>query len=348
MSTQTRNGDATDDAVSNADRGPVFVAGYPRSGTTLVYRILAQDHQFGAVCDSDSAHETAISVYMNPLTDLRAVYRQPWPGWRSVITDTEQFDRFATSVSSLGRLRRTLEGWLTRQVFRDSGYLVSPMDVDSLATRGNVDPAAAAAVRRLAMRISARRRVVREFVDLYTQASGAHRFLEKYPFNYYRYVELHEALPEARFVHVFRDPRDVYASMVHRARLELRETIPIGRVSWMILAAQTFARDWLASIRAAIAFRRLAPDRILLLRYEDITANAAATLHVLGRFTGVDPSLFPLTDDRAFHDPDKKFPLSSSVPIANSGRFLGEVHMGDLASISRTCAPVLATLGYSA
>lgn len=315
---------------SPADDRPVFLAGYPRSGTTLLYRLLADFPEFTSVrTEGDTAHENAISAFMNPLFDLSAVYRQVWPPWRAVIRDERRFDEFARRMGP-GPARALLERTLTRHVFRDAALLEAPLDVDSLSVRGRHDPAARPALRRAAMRLSRRRAVVRGFLDLYGEQAGAPRVLEKYPFAYYRLVELAVALPSARFVFLVRDPRDVFASMVHRARRELAGRIPIGRVSWMILSPEVFARDWLNALRAARAFAAREPGRIRLVRYEDLTGAPAATLAALGSFLGL-----------AAAGP------SSVTPRVNPGH-RDQLTGSDLDAIRRDCGPALAELGYPA
>nr|MDT0658194.1 sulfotransferase [Micromonospora sp. DSM 115978] len=327
------------------------MSGYPRSGTTLLYRLLAQDPQFAAVRDTgDSAHETAIAVYMNPRADLTAVYRRPWPGWSTVIRDEPGFDRFATRVGRLGFLRHRWEQLLTRLVFRDEEFLRSPLDVDSLYTRGWADPAARLRLRATAMRVSRRRVVLREFLTLYAEQAGAGRVLEKYPYNYCRLPELAAALPGARFVFLVRDPVDVFASMVHRARVELRERVPVGRVSWMVMSADAFVRDWQGSVRAAWAFARYAPGRLLFLRYEDLTSSPSEVVPWLADFLDLDVANLVVPDGSGSQEPDplRRFPLQSAVPTANAGRWLAELADVDVATIRGGCADALAELGYRA
>ena len=329
-----------------ADNSPVFVAGYPRSGTTLLYRILARSLEFAAVREAgDYSHEIAISVYMNPLLDLRRVYRQPWPTWRTVIADERHFDEFAYRMCQLSVPRRLIEQILTEYVFKDGAFLRSPLDVDSLSVRGLRDPAARPRLRRAAMRLSRRKQVVRAFLNLYAEQASAPRILEKYPFTYYRFDELATALPQARFVFLVRHPCDVFASMVRRARLELRDRIPIGRVSWMLLSADAFVQDWLSSLRAGRSFASRMPQRAMIVRYEDLSGDPRGTIRQIASFLNLaGDDLF--TDTAELPDPRRRFPLSSAAPVVNAGRYLAELADEDLATIRLGCERVLAELGY--
>jgi len=330
-----------------SDNSPVFVAGYPRSGTTLVYRILARSPEFAAVREAgDYSHEIAISVYMNPLIDLRRVYRQPWPTWRAVIADERYFDEFARQMGHLSLPQRLIEQILTRHVFQDGAFLRSPLDVDSLSVRGLRDPAARPRIRRAAMRLSRRKEVVRAFLNLYAEQASAPRILEKYPFTYYRFDELATALPQARFVFLVRHPCDVFASMVRRARLELRDRIPIGRVSWMLLSADTFVQDWLSALRAGRSFASRMPRRAMIVRYEDLGEDPHGTIRRIASFLDLAWDDL-ITDAAGLPDPRRRFPLSSAAPVVNTGRYLAELSDEDLATIRQGCEGALAELGYA-
>jgi hypothetical protein len=207
--------------------------------------------------------------------------------------------------------------------------------------------AARARVRRAAMLVSRRTRVIREFLDLYAGQAGTSRVLEKYPFTYYRFEEIALAAPSARFIFLVRHPCDVFASLVRRARVELREHIAIGQVSWMLLSADAFAQDWLWALGAGQSFARRTPDRVLLVRYEDLTEKPTRVLPEIAAFAGVDAQEL-IADDPQDPDPRRRFPLSSATPVANAGRYLDEVADADLAIIRARCADALAGLRYQA
>lgn len=326
-------------------REAVFVAGYPRSGTTLLYRVLTRCPEFGGIdrSDTDKAFETGLSAYTNPSLDFAAVYRQVWPHWRELVSEdelTQVMRRYATP----GVMRERIEAALTRHVFRDGAVAAAPGDVDSLAVRGWWG-AASARRRRWAMRISWRRRLIGDLTAVLATSSGGTRLLDKFPFHYERYVELSVALPDARFVHVYRHPLDVFASMVRRARLELTERIPMAKAAWLVLSAEAFAHDWLRAHRAATEFAALEPSRILTVCYEDLTNEPNSQLHRIAAFT--EATLPTDVDiDTPRRDPTRRFPLTGAHPVPNSGLHRDCLHDADIETILRRCAPVLTELGY--
>ena len=98
---------------------------------------------------------------------------------------------------------------------------------------------------------------MRAFYGLYAERHGKSRWGDKSPSYVRRMRRVHAVLPEARFVHLIRDGRDVALSQleVHHGADEVTEA----------------AADWVAGIeKARRASRRL--DGYLELRYEDLVS----------------------------------------------------------------------------
>jgi Sulfotransferase family len=132
------------------------------------------------------------------------------------------------------------------------------LDADELRQRiGAVDPLDAGGA-------------IRAFYELYAEKQGKPRWGDKTPGYGTRMRRIGKALPEARFVHVIRDGRDVVAS---RARRSQREPLPV----------EVAAKRWK---RRVISTRKRAEgvERYLEMRYEDLVAEPEASLRSVCAF----------------------------------------------------------------
>lgn len=116
--------------------------------------------------------------------------------------------------------------------------------------------------------------IMSEFADRH----GKSRWSEKSPGQ--AVDAAHALFPDAQFVHIIRDPRDVVASSLE--------------APWTDTDAATIAREWLSfTLRSIRAGLRLGPSRFLQIRYEDLTRDPAAVLRVVCAFLGerYDPTM---------------------------------------------------------
>jgi hypothetical protein len=119
---------------------------------------------------------------------------------------------------------------------------------------------------------------IRAFFRLYAERHGKTRFGEKTP----RYVEsidaIAQALPEARFIHMIRDGRDVALS-TNKRLVELRDTTPVP--------IERMAKRWRGRIAGA---RRAAGanGHYLEIRYEDLVLDTEPVLRRVAEFVDLD------------------------------------------------------------
>ena len=105
---------------------------------------------------------------------------------------------------------------------------------------------------------------IRAFYELYAEKRGKPRWGDKTPGYATKMRRIQKALPEARFVHIIRDGRDVVAS---RARRSQREPLPVD----------VAARRWKRRIISTRG-RAEGVDHYAEVRYEELVAEPEATL----------------------------------------------------------------------
>jgi Sulfotransferase family len=102
---------------------------------------------------------------------------------------------------------------------------------------------------------------VRRVYALYAQIKGKPRYGDKTPYNVIKISDLAAVFPEARFIHLIRDGRDVALSLMdHR---------------WGDAGMVKAARFWKdRTRRGRDAGHRLGPNRYIEIRYEDLVQDA--------------------------------------------------------------------------
>jgi len=106
-------------------------------------------------------------------------------------------------------------------------------------------------------------------------------FLDKTPTNTLYLAEISELLPESRFIHILRDPRDVVASLLAASRT--------WGAGWAPRDPRAAIKVWLKAVRAASQSAKKIPTRQFLeVRYERLLAAPEETLADIARFLNLE------------------------------------------------------------
>ncbi len=213
------------------DDGPVFVAGIERSGTSLIYALLA-------------SHP---NLAMTRRTNL-------WTHFFNQYGDLSRAENFDRCLAGMLRYKRLLRlgpnpGRIRREFWQG-------------------DPSYA--------------RLFALLEQHYAEGLGKPRWGDK-SLNTERYADqIFAAYPNARILHMIRDPRDRYASALTRWKVS-RGGVGAGTALW------------LSSIGLARRNHRRYPDRYMILRYETLASQPEATLGEVCAFIGEAPTPATLT-----------------------------------------------------
>jgi hypothetical protein len=168
-----------------------------------------------------------------------------------------------------------------------------------------------------------------------SSTGAASRWVEKSPYNEYYTRQIFEWWPQARCLHILRDPRDNYASY--------RRKHP----DW---SAEFFSANWKRSTQAGIDNQqRYGQGRYLILRYEDLTRAPEEHLRRLAEFLEIDWNASMAAPTRAgaqwsgnsmFAD---QFQGISASPVA---RWKENLSSQDAAVIEIMTRPCLQTFRY--
>ncbi len=160
-------------------------------------------------------------------------------------------------------------------------------------------------------------------------------WVEKSPYNEYFADQIFDWWPQARCIHIVRDPRDNFVSYQRK------------HPGW---EAEFFSKNWLRSTQAGVQNqRRFSPEKYMLLRYEDLTSSPQERINDLVSFLKIewDDSLAEPTrageqwqGNSMFSN---QFESISSAPVA---RWKEKLDQSDAAVISLMTRPIIETLGY--
>jgi hypothetical protein len=257
--------------MSGEEPGPLFVVGAPRSGTSLLYKLLCL-HPEAAWISNWSRRAPAVPA----IAALNRLARRPSPRRRSV-----WFGSDAANAYVYGRRRPLWER-------------LYPMPVEGEPLYRHCGIGQGAADRPAEDRQAACLR--RAFAGL-QRWSGGRVLVSKRIANNQRIPFLTAAFPDARFLHLIRDGRAVAYSL---SRVDWWEDGVVwwygdtprrwrerGGDPWELVATH-WVRE-LASIGEGLA--TVAPDRRLELRYEALVGEPARVLERAAGFAGlpVDP-----------------------------------------------------------
>jgi omega-hydroxy-beta-dihydromenaquinone-9 sulfotransferase len=126
-------------------------------------------------------------------------------------------------------------------------------------------------------------------MDEIRRMTGARLLVEQTPRNIFYASHLLDTIPDARVVHVMRDPRAVLASQ--KRRYQLRKlggrNVPLTEVArlWLNYHPITMVRLWLAATREAMALD--GHPRFSIVRYEDLVLDSRQAVETLCRELGL-------------------------------------------------------------
>jgi hypothetical protein len=232
---------------------PVFIGGSGRSGTTVTLNLLQRHPQFHA----SLPREIKFLTSRHGLLDL--VYTRPF----SVEEDLHGY-RYNLVSRILPLLRRDHMEYFTNNLFNrwwsEEGKAGKARGLVQSVSLEVVENAHNEFIRTFALdRASAAREFFYSLADAQINKDALY-FGDSTPVNMMHADQIHELLPEARFINVLRDGRDVAVSI---SKERWGPNDPYEGLSW-----------WANRVhRAAVALKRVDPNSVLQLRIEDLIVH---------------------------------------------------------------------------
>lgn len=252
--------------------------------------------------------------------------------------ETEFFMRFAPQLDAAAasgdnlKWQKALRNW-----FRSVRWIDQQIDSEQF-------------LQHLAHRKKSAREAFRTLIELHAVHANVSRIGEKSPHHCRHVQTIRKMFPQAKFIHLYRDPRDVVAS---------RLTMP-----WSDGSHLAIAREWDRIAQQHFRDTRgLPPSTYTSVRFETLVTESQTEIEVrrLCKFLGesFEHRMLNRADSRdhlpeaanqpAFTDREKPWKIRASAPITNSriGTFKNLLSPRKVAGIERICARSMAQLQYT-
>jgi hypothetical protein len=194
------------------------------------------------------------------------------------------------------------------------------------------------------------RQFIEGLVQNFRQTSGKPRWAEKTPHNVLFMVPLGEIFPDARFLHVIRDGRDVACSLITMDWVN-----PLTGRKWdyvqNIASAARYWREVVTLARQQAQHPTLV-DRVLEVRYESLVAKPEATMRQVLAFLGEpwDEGVLAHHKKERGKEPIEASTRQAARPInsASIGRWRDEMTQADRSAFKTEAGTLLRESGYAA
>ena len=291
---------------------PIFIVGVPRSGTTLLYRLLGQ-HPSLAWFSKNTLKKFLTEDFLQAIYLRRRVF-----GLRNIPYPLDSFNnRFFSTLETPGEF-----GDLWRNVFvGDWNPKISEKNLEVLK---------------------------KTIVDILNEKQKK-RFLSKYPRNSIWIPMINKCFPNSKFVHIIRDGRDVVNSMLRRSKENPSEYFGIPLKSSEkkeMNQIEKHATQWIQVIKEIKnSFENLNKGQFIEIRYEDLVQFPKENLDKITKFCELEKYDYVFTKDDHVFNKNKKdksnWEFLAHPIIENKNK----THENDL-PIKKYLTPTLKELNY--
>jgi hypothetical protein len=267
-------------------RSHVFVIGFPRSGTTLLKRLI-ESHSAFVINQKNSPDG---SMFYTPETHLFSLVYQnrlatePWDeNIVQFFNDPEAFRKYKNSIKN----RLFFQKYFLRKIFRYRYFT-------ALLNRTG-SHAGSHFFRLLYYVASMNKAVVERFFYHASVARGGQRIIEKTPYHYEFVSEILYSFAAAKIIFISRHPVDVYSSFRKRAQADK---------TWPDISVAAFCQRYRACYESISWHLKRKPIHILSIQYEQLVENPETAFKMVCAFIGEDFEASCLAGDKSLKGPE--------------------------------------------
>jgi hypothetical protein len=296
--------------ISDFSTNPVFICGHPKAGTSLLTSLL-DGHPALVVypeetlffrrflpASEDKSADEKLALADELLIQIFQWNQEAPPEHQKDFTDRDY------STIDFDQVHQILKEYVHREGATDKDYLEG---------------------------------AVNAFGEVSGSLTDKSRYwVEKSPYNEFYTEQIFNKWPEAKCIHIVRDPRDNYASY------------KVKHPSWTV---KTFAKNWNRSTKTGLANQKaFGKDRYHIVRFEDLLRNPESETRNLAEFLNLewDEALLQPTRVGAKWAGNSMFALTyKSISTDPIGRWKTKTSLSDLAILQTIAHKLMGEMGYA-
>lgn len=292
---------------------PIFIVGAPRSGTSLLYRFLAQHNDLGWF-----SHNTVKNFLTEKFLRFISLRRRIF-GLNNIPYPIGGFNpRFFSTIES------PVEGGLLWD-------LVFQGDWDASISEQNLN-------------------IIKKTIKEILANKKKKRFLSKYPRNSIKIPLIDQAFPNSKFIHIVRDGRAVVNSMIRRSGEDPSGYFGIPLKTNDIQEMNKIQKHSVQWVQVIESIRNdakyLQPDQFFEVKYEDLVRNTEECLDKITRFSDLPPSNYAYIKDGITKNIENKEPFCWELMTLEKIENKNLSHEND-SEIEKYISNTLKDLGYT-
>jgi hypothetical protein len=288
---------------------PVFIAGHPKSGTSLLRSVLDSHPELVAYPEETSFFRRYLPKTVEASLDKKLALSDQYLThifeWNQENPPSHQAgfpDRDYSNIPVV-EVRKTVRQYISQRFIHDGDMLSA---------------------------------VILAFGKVTGQLTAlSHHWVEKTPYNEHYAAQIFQWWPDAKIVHTVRDPRDNYASYHRKHKDWSPESFAMNWVDSTQVGLNNL--------------ECYGPNRYLILRFEDLTSLPEAKLSELCQFLGIndDPSLRqPVRGGKPWGGNSMFADQFTSISAAPVGRWTETLNPGEVATLELIAGHVMNRLSY--
>lgn len=189
--------------------------------------------------------------------------------------------------------------------------------------------------------------LIRLFFAVAREARDVERLLEKTPRHLDHLAAIERIFPHAQVLACVRHPVDVYSSYRKKKILKERQGTLTEKHRWLDKSPKGFARKFTGWVQAMSAATARAPERLRVVRYEDLTSDPRALLRGLCAFLSEPFDESAMFDELSVERDAFGSPRPGHRIVANEKSWTEFLDEADARKVEKHAAGVMDALDYT-